>query len=57
MLIMTKKKKQLVSDEQMLYRANLNNLEPASSVHGHHQLETGNLILTTDEIKQQNENL
>lgn len=55
---MTKKKKQqLVSDEDMLMRANLNNLEPASSMHGHHQIETGNLILTTDEIKQQNENL
>ena len=54
---MTKKKKSLVSDEDMLMRANLNNLEPADSVHEHRQLETGNLILTTDEIKQQNENL
>ena len=41
----------------MTIRANLNNLEPGDSVNEHRAIETANLILTSEEIKQQNNNL
>ncbi len=54
---MKKKKKQLVNEEEMTIRANLNNLEPGDSVNEHRAIETANLILASEEIKQQNNNL
>ncbi|WP_205439598.1 hypothetical protein [Peribacillus alkalitolerans] len=54
---MDNKKKPLVSEEQMTIEANLNNLEPGDSVNEHRALETGNIILAGEEIRQQNENL
>jgi hypothetical protein len=55
--IMDKKKKPLIDEEQMTIEANLNNLEPGDSVNEHRALETGNIILAGEEIRQQNENL
>ncbi len=54
---MKKKENQLVNEEEMTIRANLNNLEPGESVNEHRAIETANLILTSEEIKQQNNNL
>ena len=54
---MKKKKNQLVNDEEMTIRANLNNLEPGDSVNEHRAIETANLIQTSEEIKQQNNNI
>jgi hypothetical protein len=54
---MNKKKNAFVNDEQMTIQANLNNLEPGESVNEHRKIETGNIILAGEEIRQQNENL
>lgn len=54
---MKKKKNQMVNEEDTTIQANLNNLEPGESVDEHRRIETANLILTSDEIKQQNNNL
>ena len=54
---MKKEKKPLVSEEKMTIRANLNNMEPGDSVKEHRTIETANLILADEEIKQQNNNL
>lgn len=41
----------------MTIQANLNNLEPGNSVDKQRKLETANMILAGEEIRQQNENL
>jgi hypothetical protein len=40
----------------MNIRANLNNLEPGDSVNEHRAIETANLMLASEELKQQNDN-
>lgn len=52
-----KKQKNLINEEDITTQANLNNLEPGNSVDEHRRIETANLILTSEEIKQQNNNL
>ena len=54
---MNKKKKPLINEEQMKIDANLNNLEPGESVNVHREIETANITLAGEEIKQQNDNL
>ena len=54
---MKKKVNQVVNDEEMTLRANLNNIEPGDSVNEHRSKETANLIIASDDIKQQNNNL
>lgn len=54
---MDKKKKPLNNEEHLTIQANLNNLEPGESVNEHRAVETGNIILAGEEIKQQNNNL
>jgi hypothetical protein len=54
--IMDNNKKPLISEKQMTIEANLNNLEPGDSVNEHRALETGNIILAGEEMKQQNNN-
>lgn len=51
-----KKKKNLVSEDYMKIRANLNNLEPGDSVKEHRTIETANISIASDEIQQQNDN-
>lgn len=54
---MKESKKAIVNEEEMKIRANLNNLEPGDSVNEQRALEKANLMLTSEEIKQQNNNL
>ncbi|WP_170110109.1 hypothetical protein [Peribacillus acanthi] len=54
---MDPKKKPLIDEEKMTIQANLNNLEPGDSVNEHRAMESGNIILAGEEIRQQNENL
>lgn len=54
---MKKRKNPVVNEEKMNILANEKNLEPADSVDEHSLIETGNLILSRDEIQQQNDNL
>lgn len=54
---MSKRKKSVVNEEKMKITANLNNLEPGNSVNEHRQIESGNIILAGEEIRQQNNNL
>ncbi|WP_176525770.1 hypothetical protein [Bacillus sp. AFS001701] len=54
---MSKKNKPIRSEEQMKIQADLNNLDPGHSVDEHRKIETANIILAGEEIRQQNENL
>ncbi|MFD4703274.1 hypothetical protein ACFWM3_00275 [Gottfriedia sp. NPDC058432] len=54
---MSKKDKPLINEEQMKIQADLNNLDPGHSVDEHRKIETTNIILAGEEIRQQNENL
>lgn len=54
---MNKRKTPLKTDEEMIIRANLNNLEPGDSVKEQRIIETANINLAHDEIQQQNNNL
>ncbi|MEH6937771.1 hypothetical protein V7056_07895 [Bacillus sp. JJ664] len=54
---MDKKKKPLHLEEELKITADLNNLEPGESVNEHRTIETANIILAGEEIKQQNNNL
>ncbi|MFB7139107.1 hypothetical protein ACFCYN_05620 [Gottfriedia sp. NPDC056225] len=54
---MTKQYKPLINEEHMKIQANLNNLDPGHSVDELRKIETANMILAGEEIRQQNENL
>ncbi len=54
---LSKKNKPLINEEQMKIQADLNNLDPGHSVDEHRKIETANIILAGEEIRQQNENL
>lgn len=54
---MSKKDKLPINEEQMKIQADLNNLDPGHSVDKHRKIETANIILAGEEIRQQNENL
>jgi len=54
---LSKKDKLPINEEQMKIQADLNNLDPGHSVDKHRKIETANIILAGEEIRQQNENL
>jgi hypothetical protein len=54
---LSKKNIPIRNEEQMKIQADLNNLDPGHSVDEHRKIETANIILAGEEIRQQNENL
>lgn len=54
---MNKRKNPIKNDEELIIRANLNNIEPGDSVNKQRTLETANIDLAQEEIQQQNNNL